>query len=59
MVSALAPGLANNCMGFYESKLLNEFNLNNPTFHLRYVDDILAGFEREQDSLNFLNFLNN
>ena len=33
-------------------------NLNKPKFYLRYVDDILAGFDKEQDSLNFLNFLN-
>ena len=26
---------------------------------LRYADDILAAFEKEQDLLNFLNFLNN
>ena len=46
-------------MGFYESKWLNEFNLNKPKFNLRYVDDILAAFEKEQVSINFLNFLNN
>ena len=46
-------------MGLYESKWLNEYNLNKPEFYLRYVDDILAAFEKEQDSLNFLNFLNN
>ena len=45
-------------MGFYESKWLNEYNLNKPKFDLRYVDDILDAFDREQDSLNFLNFLN-
>ena len=45
-------------MGFYESKWLNEYNLNKPKFYLRYVDDILAAFEKEQDSLNFFNFLN-
>ena len=60
MGSPLAPVLANVFMGFYESKwLLNEYNLNKPEFYLRYVDDILAAFEKEQDSLNFLNFLNN
>ena len=45
-------------MGFYESKWLNEYNLNKPKFYLRYVDDILAAFEKVQDSLKFLNFLN-
>ena len=59
MVSPLAPVLANVFMGFYKSKWLNEYNLNKPKFHLRFVDDILAAFEKEQDSLNFLDFLNN
>ena len=45
-------------MGFYESKGFNEYNLNKPKFYLRYVDDILAAFENDQDSLNFLSFLN-
>ena len=54
----LAPALANIFMGVYESRWLNECNLNKPKFYLRYVDDILADFDKEQDSLNFLNFLN-
>ena len=56
---SMAPVLANVFMGFYKSKWLNEYNLNKPKFYLRYVDDILAAFDNEQDSLNFLNFLNN
>ena len=59
MGSPLAPVLANIFMGFHEAKLLNEYNFNKPKFYLRYVDDILAAFDNEQDSLNFLNFLNN
>ena len=35
-----------------------KYNLNKPKFYLRYVDTILAAFDKEQDSLNFLNFLN-
>ena len=58
MGSPLAPVLANIFMGFYESKWLNEYYLNIPKFYLRYVDDILAAFDKEQDSLNFLNFIN-
>ena len=54
MGSPLAPVLANIFMGFYESFT----NLNKPKFYLRYVDDILAAFDKDQDSLNFLNFLN-
>ena len=57
--SPLAPVLANIFMGFHESKCLNEYNLNKPKLYLRYVDDILAAFDNEQDSLNFLIFLNN
>ena len=53
-----SPILANIFMGFYKSKWLNEYDLNKPKFYLRYVDDILAAFDNEQDSLNFLNFLN-
>ena len=58
MGSHLAPVLANILMGFYKSKWLNEYNLNKPKFYLRYVDDILAAFHKEENSLNFLNFLN-
>ena len=54
----LAPVLANIFMGFHEFKSLNEYNLNKAKFYLRYVDDILTAFYKEQDSLNFLNFLN-
>ena len=54
MGSPLAPVLANISMGFHESKWLNEYNLNKPKFYLRYADDILAAFDNEQDSLNFL-----
>ena len=46
-------------MSFYKSKWLNEYNINEPKLYLRYVDNILAAFEKERDSLNFLNFLNN
>ena len=55
----LAPVLANVFMGFYKSKWLNEYNLNKPKSYFRYVDDNLAAFDKEQDSLNFLNFLRN
>ena len=59
MGSPLAPVLANIFMGFYKSKWLNEYNLNKTKFYLSYVDDILAAFEKEQESLNFSDFLNN
>ena len=53
MGSPLGPVLANIFMGFCESKWLNEYNLNKPKFYLRYVDSVLAAFEKEQDSLIF------
>ena len=59
MSSPFCPVLANIFIGFYESKWFNEYHLNKPKFHLRYVGDILAAFEKELDSLIFLNFLNN
>ena len=58
MGSPLAPVLANIFLGFYESKWLIEYNLNKTKFYFRYVDDVLAAFDKEKDSLNFLNFLN-
>ena len=58
MGSPLAPVLAKIFMGFNESKWLNEYNVNKPKSYLRYVDDILAASHKEQDSLNFLNYLN-
>ena len=59
MSSPLAAVLANIFIRFHRSKWLNEYNLNKRKFYLRYVDDILAAFDNKQDSLNFLNFLNN
>ena len=51
--------LANIFMGFYKTKWLNEDRFNKPKLNLRYIDDILAAFEKEQDSLKYFNFLNN
>ena len=58
MGSPLAIVLANIFMGFHEPKLVSKYNLNKPKFYVRYVDDILAAFDDEQGSLNFLDFLN-
>ena len=56
MGSPLAPALANIFMGFHESKWFNEYNLNKTKFCLRYVDDILAAFGNQKDSLTFKTF---
>ena len=58
MGSLLAPVIANIFMGYSKTKWLNECNLNKSRFYLRYVDDIVAPFSNEEDSLNLLNFLN-
>ena len=59
MGSPLAPVLANIFMIYYEPQWLNEYDLNKPKFYLRYVEDILAAFEKEQDSLILFTLLNN
>ena len=53
MNSTLAPVLANILRDFHESEWLNEYNLSESKFYLRYVDDILAAFDNEQDLINF------
>ena len=58
MSSPLASVLTNIFIVFYKYKMLNEYNLEKLKFYLRYVDDIIAAFNKEQDSLSFLNFLN-
>ena len=57
--SPLALAFSGIFMVFHKSKWLNEFNLNKPKFYLRYVDEVLAAIDNEQDLLNFLNVLNN
>ena len=37
-------------MGCYETRWLNEYNLNKSKFYLRYVDDILATFDNKKHS---------
>ena len=46
-------------MDLYKSKWLNGYNFNELKFYLRYINDILAAFDNEQDSLIFFNFLSN
>ena len=49
MGSPLAPVLANIIMVSRKSKWLNEYDLSKPKFYLRYVDDILAAVDNEQN----------
>ena len=52
MGSLIAPVFTNTFIDFHKSKWLKGYILNKPKFYLRYVDDILAAFDNEQDSLN-------
>ena len=36
------PALAYIFIGFYKSKRLNEYNLNEPKFHLRYIHEFMT-----------------
>ena len=57
MGSPLNPVLASISIAFYESKWLNEYDLNKPTFYLRYVDGKLVAFDNNQDSLIFFEII--
>ena len=56
MGSPLAHVLANIFITFYESKCSNEYKFKKTNFYLKYFNGILAAFEQEQVSLDFLNF---
>ena len=59
MGSPLAPILANLFMGYNEKNWIEKFEGQKPQFYKRYVDDIFATFDNEDDALNFYNYLNN
>ena len=44
-------------LGYHEAKWMNENSFNKPRFYLKHIDDILAAFGKEINSLDFLNFL--
>ena len=58
MGTRLVPIVANIFMGCDKTRWWNEYNSNKAKFYLGYVGDIPAAFDNEQNSLNFLNFLN-
>ena len=58
MGSPLAPILSNLFLGHYERVWLNEFVGNGPIFYKRYVDDIIALFNNEEEPLHFLDYIN-
>ena len=55
MGSPLAPPLANLFMGVNETKWINDYEGNGPTFYKRYVYDIFAVFNDEKEANLFLN----
>ena len=58
MGSALGPALANLFMGYYEKQRLNSSEGCKTRFYRRYVDDIFCVFDNENDSNDFLEYLN-
>ena len=57
--SPLAPILASNTfMGYCEYKWLNQYKGNSPSYFRRYVDDIFAVFNYNDEAENFLTYLN-
>ena len=56
MGSALSPALANIFVGYQETKLF--LNVKKLLIYYRYVDDIFAVFENEDDCEKFFSALN-
>ena len=58
MGSPLAPALANLFLGHFESFWLKEPKASKVLFYRRYVDDIFCLFEKEEDYVEFFEFIN-
>ena len=62
MGSPLAPHLANLFMGYNEKTWISEYGVEvtpaPPHFYRRYVDDIFAVFDKKEEALKFLDYLN-
>ena len=58
MGSPLGPTIANFFLAHLETVLLKNKSKSSPALYLRYVDDIFAIFEDEEDCSEFLNLLN-
>ena len=56
--SPLAPTLANLFMGHHEKNWIKDFSGQNTLFYRRYVDDIFALFNNENEANTFLSYLN-
>ena len=58
MGSPLGPTMANLFMGKHEKEWLENFSQSNVLFYQRYIDDIFCVFEKEENALEFFNYLN-
>ena len=58
MGSPLAPILANLFMGYYEKMWLENCQKHKPLYYKRYVDDIFAVFNNENEANEFFTYLN-
>ena len=58
MGSPLGPVLANLFMGHHEKNWINEYGANKITYYRRYVDDIFAVFDSDEEANNFFTYLN-
>ena len=58
MGSPLAPILANLFMGYNENKWLEQYQGVGPQFYKRYVDDIFATFNNENEAGEFFDYIN-
>ena len=58
MGSPLGPTIANCFLANLENRILKNKNQHSPKLYLRYVDDVFAVFENNNDCLSFLNVLN-
>ena len=52
------PVLANLFMGHYEKIWLENYTGNSPSFYRRYIDDIFAVFNNENEVSSFFDYLN-
>ena len=58
MGSPLGLVLANLLMGVHENIWIDEYDGPPVLFDKRYVDDIFCMFDKKEDALSFLNYLN-
>ena len=58
MGSPLAPIMANLFMGYNENKWIEKYSGKKTHFYKRYVDDIFASFDNQEDADMFFGYIN-